>query len=304
MWNYVPPSISRIGHESARKNPFRLEESRPHASYVPQPTLRLFRNHPEIYFEGAVHETLFHRVAALGLPSAKADIVLHHFGFIRDSEETLRKKYELYHALGESKVQADPDDVQALIELGLSYLEFHKDVAAALPYFTRAHEVTPTNAAAWLYSGVCLSRLDQPEEALVHLQRARALGVVSGVLDQAEGDAHLKKGNFAQANLAYAEIDRRGEASSLTEAKRGVAEVHLGQEDTGLSRIQRAIASSPTSAELYDILAPAALLAGRLPLAVQAMQARIAMGNLTEFHKEFVGMLQTTLTYQAVQNAG
>jgi tetratricopeptide (TPR) repeat protein len=302
MWNYVTESISRIGHESARKNAFRLEESRPYPAYVPQPTLRLFRNHPAIYFEGAVHETVVKRVAALNLPAAKADIVLHHFGFVRDSEEKRRSKNDFYHALGEAKLAETPDDVQTLIELGLSHLEHHKNPGAALAQFTRAREIDPMCAAAWLYSGVCLSKLDKADQALADLERAKQLGLHSGVLLQAAGDAYFKKGNFAEANRAYAKLERRGEASPLIESKRGASEVYLGQIDAGLSRIQRAVSSAPQSGELYDILAPAALLAGRLPLAVEAMQARIPLGNLTAFHEQLVALLQAKFNEQTANS--
>jgi len=158
-----------------------------------------------------------------------------------------------------------------------------------------------------LYSGVCLSRLDKADEALVNLERAKQLGLNSGVLLQAAGDAYFKKGDFAAANQAYAELERRGEASPLTEAKRGASEVHLGQVEAGLSRIQQAISSAPQSGELYDILAPAALLAGRLSLAVEAMQARIPLGNLTAFHEQLVALLQARFNEQmanSTSNAG
>ena len=306
-WDYVTESISRIGSQSARKNTFRLEESRPYPAYVPVPVVRLFRNHPGIYFEGSVHEMVYNSVAALGLPAAKADIVLHHFGFVRDSEEKRRSKNDLYHALGEVKLGKNPDDVQTLIELGVSHLEHHKNPEAALAQFTRAREIDPVCAAAWLYSGVCLSRLDKADQALAHLERAKELGLNSGVLCQAEGDSHFKKGNFAEANEAYVEIERRGEASPLTEAKRGACEIHLGQIETGLSRIQQAVSSAPNAGELYDILASAALLAGRLSLAVETMQARIPLGNLTDFHQQLVAMLQARFNEQmgkSTSNAG
>jgi tetratricopeptide (TPR) repeat protein len=292
MWNYVTESMPRIGYQAARKNPLRLEESRPYPAYVALPTLRLFRNHPGIYFEGSVHEELFKSVAALHLPAAKADIVLHHFGFVRDSEEKRRSKNNLYHALGELKLEKSPDDLHTLIEVGVSHFAHHKNPKAALAHFTRAGEIDPGCAEAWLYSGVCLSRLGEADQALAHLERAKKLGLHSGVLCEAAGDAHFKKGNFAEAIKAYAEMERRGEASPLTEAKRGASQVHLGQLDEGLSRIGQAVSAAPNSRELYDILAPAALLAGRLPLAVEAMQARIPLGNLTGFHEQLVAMLQ------------
>jgi tetratricopeptide (TPR) repeat protein len=294
-WDYVTDSIARIGCQAARQNTFRLEESRPYPSYVPTPALRLFRNHPEIRFEGCVHETVSRRITALNLATARADIVIHHFGFVRDSEEKRRAKNDLYHALGENKLQGTPDDPQALVELGVSELEHRKKPEAALAYFARACEIDPNCAVAWLYSGVSLSRLQNSEAALSHLERAKNLGLHTGVLYQAAGDAHFQQGRFEDANRCYIEVAQRGEASPLSEAKRGASEVYLGKSEAGLQRIQRAISSAPHSKELYDILAPAALLAGQLSLAVQAMQARIPMGHLTEFHEQLAALLQVKL---------
>jgi hypothetical protein len=303
-WNYVTQSIARIGYQSARKNRFRLEESRPYPAFVPTPTVRLFRNHPGIRYRGCVHETVVKSAARLRLASAKADIVVHHFGFVRDSEAERSAKNDLYHALGEAKLRIDPDDVQTLMDLGISHLEHHRKPEIALGYFKRARDIDPKCALAWLFCGVCLSRLGRAEKALASLHLARVLGLETGVLHQAAGDAHFHKGSFAEASKAYAELDRRGEASALTEAKRGAAEVHLGHAETGLSRIERSVASEPQTAELYDILAPAALLAGRLTLAVEALQARVRFGNLTEFHERLAAALQARLHTPTKAQAG
>jgi tetratricopeptide (TPR) repeat protein len=291
-WNYVTTAISRIGHQAAHANPLRLEESREFPAYVPTSDVRLFRSHPALRYSGCVHETVLRSPASRRLPAAKADIVVHHFGFVRDSEETRRGKNDLYHTLGEAKLRIDPDDVQTLIDLGISHLEHHRQPETALGYFKRARDVDPKCALAWLFCGVCFSRLGKAEKALANLQNARVLGLETGVLFQAAGDAHFHKGDFAQARVAYAELDRRGEALPVTEAKRGAAEVHLGYSEAGLRRIEKAVAAEPGAAELYDILAPAALLAGRLPLAVEALQARVRLGNLTDFHERLAAILE------------
>jgi hypothetical protein len=111
---------------------------------------------------------------------------------------------------------------------------------------------------------------------------------------------HCAASQFADATRLNHKKFRplRGEASPLTEAKRGVSEVYLGQTQTGLNRIERAVSFEPDSGELYDILVPAALLAGRLPLAVQAMQSRLALGNLTRFHEQLVDLLQAKFNEQ------
>ena len=298
VWNYVTASTPRIGPVAARQNSYQLEESRPYPAYVPMPGIRLFRNHPGVRFEGCVHESLLKNLTALRLATASADFVVHHFGYVCDSEETRRGKNDLYHALGERKLQAKPNDAQSLMELGLSEFEHQKRPEAALAYFDRVCELSPRSGVAWLYAGVCLTRLSKAPDALKRFERAASLRLQTGVLYEAVGDAHFQMGNYHEANKAYIEVANRGEASPLTEAKRGASEVHLGEIETGLSRMQRAVSSAPDSGELHDMLAAAALLAGHLPLAVQTMQARIGLGNLTNFHTEFVATLQTKFNEQ------
>ena len=111
-------------------------------------------------------------------------------------------------------------------------------------------------------------------------------------------------GNYNEANEAYTKVANRGEASPLSEAKRGASEVHSGLKEAGLSRMQRAISSAPDAAELYGILAAGALLAGHLSLAVQTMKARVSLGNLTDFHSEFVAPLQAKFNEQRVVAPG
>lgn len=298
VWNYVTKSVTRIGSWAAVPNTFPFEHSQPYPSYVPAPTIRLFRNHPGLEFDGCVHETLVYRLAALNLPAANSDFFVHHFGFVHDSEQARQTKNDIYHALGEDKLRLMPNDIQALQDLGISELEHRKNPAAALAHFEKARQMSPQTARLWLYSGICLSRMQRGSEALQCLNHASNLGLKTSVLYQAIGDAHFQMENFALANQAYSTVAERGGASPISEATRGVCEVRLGQVATGIARIQQVVAESPHAAELYDILATTALLVGDLPLAVQTMQARVSLGNLTSFHTQLVSVIQTRFNQQ------
>jgi tetratricopeptide (TPR) repeat protein len=291
-WNYMRDMNARLGFQTAKPNPVTFEESRPYPAYVPLPTTRLFRSHPGIYYEGCVHETITKRLAALNLATGRADFVVHHFGHAEDAETDRQKKDELYHVLGEKKLCANPDDPQALIEMGLAELEHARRPAAALAHFERVCELSPESAAAWLYAGVCLVRLTKLPEALVRLERASSLGLQTGLLYQAVGDAHFHSGNFTQARAAYVQVADLGEASPLSEAKRGACDVNLGSVAEGVRRMQRAVESAPAYGELYDILAAASLQVGNLLLATQTLQTRLRMGKPTDFHFKLAAVLQ------------
>jgi tetratricopeptide (TPR) repeat protein len=139
---------------------------------------------------------------------------------------------------------------------------------------------------------VCLARLDKSQEAIEKLQRAFALGLRTGFLFHAFGDAYFAGNRFAEANRAYVGVAEMGEESPLSEAKRGACEVHLGLADVGIRRVQKAVADAPDYLELYDILALVALLGQRLTLAVETVQARLNLADGTEFHVGLVAAIQ------------
>jgi tetratricopeptide (TPR) repeat protein len=294
-WNYMLDSSTRLGFQPARPNPFVMGEARRYPAYVPSLTTRLFRNHPGIYYEGCVHETVTRRLAALRLDAARADFVVHHFGHAEDAEAERAKKNDLYQALGEKKLKSSPDDPQALFEMGLSELEHARRPAAALVHFEHACRLHPGYAAGWLFAGVCLVRLNKLPEALERLEHAGSLGLRNAVFYQALGDAHFHAGRYAEARAAYAQVAGLGEDSPLSAAKMGASEVHLGSARQGIERMQRAVASAPGFPELYDILAAGALLGGDVELAAQTAQARLRIGRPTEFHMRLAAVLEAQL---------
>jgi hypothetical protein len=88
------------------------------------------------------------------------------------------------------------------------------------------------------------------------------------------------------------QVADRGEASPLSEAKRGACDVNLGSVAEGIRRIERAVEAAPACGELYDILAAASLQVGNLLLATQTLEARLLMGKPTDFHFKLAAALQ------------
>jgi tetratricopeptide (TPR) repeat protein len=297
-WNYMRDTSARLGFEAARPNPGLIEEARSYPAYVPLPTTRLFRNHPGIYYEGCVHETITKRLAALQLATGRADFVVHHFGHAEDAEAERQKKNDVYQVLGEKKLRENPNDAQTLIEMGLAELEHARRPAVALTHFERACELSPQSGVGWLFAGVCLVRLLRLPEAMERLERAGSLGIRNAVYYQAVGDAHFQAGHYAEAREAYLREASLGEASPLSSAKLGASEVHLGLTAEGIRRMQKAVADAPAFGELYDILAAGAVLGGNPQLAAETVVARLRIGEPTEFHHRLAAIIQAQLRAQ------
>jgi len=280
-WNYVRTLNSRSGERVAEPNPMRLEESRPYPAYTRYLNTLLFRRLPGLDFEGRVHETVSRRVRALGLRAAEAPFVIHHFAFVEGPEQLRQEKCELYQQLGRQKVLDNPQDGWAHYELGLSELEHHHDAAAALACFEQAKALNPEREGAWIYAGICLTRLGRLPEALTRLRRAEEMGVRSGLLSAALGDVFFRAGDARQAARFYQQADTFSAASPLVECKLGVCQVRLGDPAAGLERIQAAVAREPEAGELYEIWAAAAFEAGDAATAARVAAQRLNLGQPT-----------------------
>lgn len=273
-WNYLRKSTTRCGDEPPLLNPGVLPEASAFPAYVLSVNTRLFRRRPDVYFEYPVHETVVHRLEALGLAHPAANFILHHLGQAEDPEAVRKAKFELYHRLGVQNVAAQPGRPEGWFELGLSELEHHRNAAGALPHFEHARSLEPGSPRNSLFCGICLTALGRFKEAHARIAEAYQLGSRSPVLFEALGDVYFHTQHYDQALQAY----QHGGTSPLNAAKQGACETVLGQPAQGLERIRAAIQNAPGFVELYDILSAAALLAGDSQLAEESSAARRAIG--------------------------
>jgi tetratricopeptide (TPR) repeat protein len=280
IWNYVLTLTNRLWDSPAKPNPNRLEAARRYPAYVEHQNVRLFRRHPEIYFEGRVHETTGHRILAAGRQLGDADFVIHHFGLAMDAETRLRKS-NFYRELGRQKVREKPNDAQAHFELGIEELDTFRDPAAALPCFERVIELTPKSHRAWTFAGIALVRMERYQEGLKRLKRAEQLGGRSVLVFETQGDAFYHAGDFASARRCYQKAQEYGGAGAIIESKLGVSEVRLGRTGAGLRHMERAIGREPNFGELYDILIMAAVWLGNPKLAAETAERRLAAAEPT-----------------------
>lgn len=283
-WNYVRDMGFRCGGEQAVANHVVIPETAMYPAYFTTFHTRLFRRDPQIRFEHCVHETVAERMDAAKMRRKVAQFVVHHFGYVEDKKEEREKKDSLYYKLALQKAERYKDNYQANLEAGMSELDYAKRPRAALPYFKAAIEIAPRRAAAWLYRGICMTRLGRPAEALQYLNSAAALEPTMMLAQSSLGDAQLQTGNYAKAREAYQKALKLGDVSALSCAKLGAAEVHLGMTEAGMEKIEQSVAQNPESGELYDIWATSAFLAGRQGTACAAAERRLSMENVTGFN--------------------
>jgi len=279
IWNYVATLTTRMFDRSANPNPRRMAAAQSFPAYVEHVNVRLFRRHPEIRFEGRVHEGVADCIKRKGFKVAPANFVIHHLGIAEDRTEERNRKIEYYQELGRRKLNESPQDARAHFELGLGELEHFHNPQAALKYFARAIELKPDSNLLHTYAGICLVRLGKSQAGLEMLETAKQLGARDAVHWEAMGDAQYHSARFVEAQRSYEAAKAAGSKSSVLEGKLGVCEVRIGSTDSGLRRIRDAIEREPEFGELYDMLMAAALFAGNRPLAAETAERRLAVGT-------------------------
>jgi tetratricopeptide (TPR) repeat protein len=273
--DYVLDVNTKVWDFPAKTNQSGLEAARQFPAYVEHVNARLFRHRPEIYFVGAVHESVGPRILELGGTLVKADFVIHHFGLITDPATRTRKNY-LYRELGRKKVQELPDYAPAHLELGLAELDCNNN-EEALKCFRAACRLDPGLGTAWSFQALALVRLGRPAEALEPLKRAKPLCGRSAALAETEGDAYYNLQDFDAARRCYRRALNCLDRAPWVESKLGLAEVRLGRTRAGLKRLRQAVEQAPRSGENHDRLIQACVWLNLVEEAAEAADHKLAM---------------------------
>ncbi len=211
------------------------------AGWFPSAKVRLFPNHPEVRFDGAVHELLNAALDRCDIPIVDTDIPVHHFPQRHQRPGAQEAKQALYLRLGQQKLAAHPEVARLHNELGDQYVDMGRYGEAAEAY-RHAVELEPEEGM-WL----------------------KNLGTVLYLL------GHLAP---AEQGLRLAVAH----APTLEEAWRNLAVVLLRQEKYGGAReaIARALALDPDQPDSYRYQAMAQYHLGEYDAAVGSLDALLA----------------------------
>ncbi|MGE3549660.1 MAG: glycosyltransferase [Geobacter sp.] len=130
----------------------------------PSTKVRLFPATAEIRFLGEIHEMVEPALKAQGIEVIQADFVVHHYGELKDESGALQKKQH-YYALGKEKLIRNPNNVTALIELGVQAGELGL-YQEAIDYWDRVLAIDSTCVEAVFNKGFALMGLKRYTEAL------------------------------------------------------------------------------------------------------------------------------------------
>ncbi len=267
--NYLPARHGSVNGNRATANDGRCQSAANAPAYAQHLVVRLFRRHPKILYKGCVHENIAPQIMAAGFRLAKAEFCIHHLGFLARSH--YGKKAEIYLALLKKKVEQEPDNPLAWLELARQLHEPFRRNEEAIGCLKRALTLEPKLGAAHFLAGVVCLDMGLDQETLSCLDHCRGNDEYAIEREHARGDALHNLGRLQEAQAAYMNGLQLGGHDPQMESKLGYVQVRLG-EQAGFQRMQNAITALPLGAELHERLIKAYMAAGMLPEAATAAE--------------------------------
>ncbi|MFZ0478555.1 MAG: glycosyltransferase [Terriglobales bacterium] len=269
--NYVKSRSSRGWDRLAIENDRRHERAKDSPAYFVHEYCRLFRRRPDIYFTGRLHELIEPQLAAAGLKSGRANFFIHHFGQLESGPEKAEKAI-YYHNLLRLKVEEEPNEPSAWVQLGLQVYERFNNHEEAVRCLQRALELEPRAAEAWLFLAMILVDTGRYSEALKALERDTRNGSSSALREQVRGDALHSLNQLEAARLAYRRAMKIANNDPMLEGKLGYVEVKLGHHKAGLAKLLRAAHAAPRMFAVQDRLMKAYIMTGNLKQAASVAE--------------------------------
>jgi tetratricopeptide (TPR) repeat protein len=267
--HYLPARHGSVNGNRAVENDGRCARAAQAPGFADDPVVRLFRRHPKIRFHGCVHEAVAPQIVAAGFKLARAKFPIHHLGFLKT--DGYEKKAEFYLALLQKKVEQQPRNAQAWLELARQLFEPFRRNVEALACVARSLELAPAFPPASLLAANIHLEMGRETDALAALKLYDGTELAAE-REHCRGDVLHNLGRLEEAKAAY------GKSLALTghdpqlESKLGYVEVKLGDRQSGFGRMRGALEELPLGAELHERLIKGYVSAGMLADAADAAE--------------------------------
>lgn len=252
-------------------------------SFIDNPICRLFRRHPEIFFEGRIHEIVENRFPQAGFTLTLTGFVIHHFGHLAEKERHLEKQVR-YREILRLALEEAPGDSRLWVQLAITEEVHFRNSDEALRCYQKAASLGYPRADAWVGMAQILQRKGEKEASLAALAHLADQGDEGVLKRELSGDALHDLGRLEEARQMYASALKRTREDRTAcatgrdaqiESKLGYVEVRLGMHRQGLRRLRRAVAACPGLADQHDRLIKALVLMAREAEAAEAAEAAL-----------------------------
>lgn len=201
--------------------------------------LRLFRNHPELFWKYRVHEQILPALRRLGATVHWSDVVVQHVGYRDGAIRSKKLERDLRLLLMEQAEQ--PDDPFTLFNLGSVYQELGK-LADALPLFKRSLQGSePSDSIVRkLYALIaqCHNHLGQQADALQACRQGRSLFPEDAELLFQEGITLRHLGDADGAINAWEKLLQAPEGAHFASVNTGIRG-HLTRHNLATTYLER-----------------------------------------------------------------
>jgi tetratricopeptide (TPR) repeat protein len=260
----LPPSVG--GVYLPRRNHF-LGKSGAYEIDV-RLNLRVFRRHPDILWQGKIHERIVEQVEAAGFETYCAPTLLEH-DLLQLDRTTIAQKQQAYLQRILSELDRDPHSAWMAMQAGKTY-QFLDDYANAQRYFEAAIQCDDPYARhlAICYLALLSAPGRDPEAGLRLLKTHASEAVQSGLHCFVQGELELLAGRPEAALAAYEKVSIVGDSSVVkrfpadkrfTPAQRaerfGTCYVALGEREKALEYFAQALSEEGVASRSHYALA-------------------------------------------------
>jgi tetratricopeptide (TPR) repeat protein len=169
--------------------------------------VRLFRRHPQVRWEGRIHEQVLPSVERTGGVQKRTDVTIHHYGYQDPAER--RRKLERDLRLLQMASAENPADALTLFHLGWTW-DLLGNYQQALPVLGRflqvAHPSLSVVRKGYNLVVRCLRNLGDREQALRFAQAGLALYPGDAELCFHTGQLLKERGEFAAAEACLRQL--------------------------------------------------------------------------------------------------
>ncbi len=189
-------------------------------SYV----LRMFRSHPQVRFEGKVHEQIFQALKRENMTVGPLNVRLLHKGYLNAVVEG-RSKNERNRMLLEKQLEQEPNDGYMLWQLAQTLMAEGKYSAAVTASRKALHNI-PVQHPIWVLAQTTYAKLlhanGEPKRAIKALQNGQQAYPAYTDFYYLEGLFRMGLAQWAQAEQAFHKCVEIGEARGFLMTDTGV----------------------------------------------------------------------------------
>jgi len=231
-------------------NPGGYEEGCGFSDCVEVHVIRLFRNDPQIRYQGRVHELVDPLFDSQGFSFGQSGLVIHHYGKVGSSERLERKK-QLYSDLGRQKAAEESENPMAQFEMGVQLYEL-KQFRDSIPYFKNAYTLNKTFSLSLLYIAKAYHLEGEMEEAGHYYRKCLELGSDNDRVLFDYANFERDQGHLKTALKLYQEALCLNPRHALAVFNMGGVYIRLGKVEQGFETLKKAIQLNPDNEIFHE----------------------------------------------------